>query len=101
MARLSAAVVAAALFAAIPWPALAAAAACAPRDDILARLAEQYDERPIGVGLTSSGALMELLVSPDGRTWTIILSLPDGQSCLVTSGESWQEREPEPQGEPV
>ncbi len=28
--------------------------------------------------------------SRDGKTWTIIISTPDGQSCLVAAGEGWR-----------
>ena len=47
-----------------------AAGPCYPRDAIHAHLAERYGERPVGVGVTA-GQLVELLVRPDGASWTV------------------------------
>ncbi len=64
--------------------------ACFPRDAALSRLAAKYGESLVAVGVTSKGALVEVLTSSDGGTWTIILSMPNGTSCLITSGEGWR-----------
>ena len=32
---------------------------------------------------------MEVLTSPDGGTWTIIVTTPQGFACLVAAGEGW------------
>ncbi len=63
---------------------------CFSRDAALSRLAAKYGEVPVAVGVTSKGALVEVLTSGDGGTWTIILSMPNGTSCLITSGEGWR-----------
>ncbi len=68
-----------------------AAPPCGPRADVLAQLAKTFDEAPIAVGLADSGALVEVLMSDRGATWTIIVSQPNGTSCLVAAGEAWQE----------
>lgn len=86
----------------LPWPALAAPS-CMPRDQALSWLAERYDERPVAQGLASNGALLELLASPDGGTWTIMLSTARGVSCPFAAGTDWQALEvaPVPAGEPL
>ncbi len=63
---------------------------CVPRDDALAHLAQKYREAPVAAGVTNKGGLVEVLTTGDGSTWTIILSLPNGVSCLVASGEDWR-----------
>ncbi len=63
---------------------------CDTRDRVLGHLAKKYGESPVAVGVTSKGALVEVLTSSDGGTWTIILSMPNGTSCLITSGEGWR-----------
>ena len=75
-------------------PAVAAAqeSACAPRETLVGQLAQKYSETPTAVGLSSDGSLVEVLTSDDGTTWTILISMPNGTSCLVASGESWTER---------
>jgi len=52
-------------------------------------LKETHGEVQRGSGVTNSGALVELWGTPDGSTWTILLTLPSGQSILIGSGTSW------------
>lgn len=81
-------------------PASAAPMACSPRDAVLDQLSARFHEAPVAVGLANNGALLELLASPAGETWTIIITMPNGTSCLVAAGHDWQEiAAPEP-GEP-
>ncbi|MGO1121210.1 hypothetical protein ACTL6U_21140 [Rhodovibrionaceae bacterium A322] len=63
---------------------------CNLRDKVLAHLAGKYSEAPVAVGVTSSGALLEVLSTPDGQTWTVLLTRPDGVSCLLAAGEGWR-----------
>ncbi len=63
---------------------------CNQRNDVLGHLAQKYQELPIAVGVTNRGGLVEVLATGDGKTWTIILSSPDGQSCMIAAGESWR-----------
>jgi len=63
---------------------------CDARDRVLTHLAKKYHEAPVAVGLTSGGGLIEVLSSGTGETWTIIVSNPDGVSCLVAAGEGWR-----------
>ena len=68
----------------------AASPQCGPRTALLDQLAKQYKEAPAAVGLANSGALVEVLTSEDGTTWTIVVSRPDGTTCLVAAGQEWQ-----------
>ena len=68
----------------------ASAEECYSRKAILDALKQ---EKVTAVGLTNVGALIELLTSDDGETWTIIYTKPNGMSCLVASGSYWLERE--------
>jgi hypothetical protein len=65
-------------------------APCNQRDDVLGHLAQKYQELPVAVGVTNRGALVEVLSTGDGKTWTIIISSPDGQTCMVATGEGWR-----------
>ncbi len=64
--------------------------ACSTRDDLLNRLSHAYAEMPVALGVASNGGVLEVLSSGSGSSWTIIITMPDGQSCLFASGESWQ-----------
>ena len=65
---------------------------CGDRTEILTRLADHYKEAPVGIGLASNGGLMELLTNESGRTWTLIITAPNGASCVVAEGEAWQQQ---------
>jgi hypothetical protein len=62
---------------------------CGERDALLAQLAAQYKEAPTGFGITPNGAVVELLTSEKG-SWTLLLTLPGGKSCLIGSGDGWE-----------
>ncbi len=68
----------------------AAQITCNQRDNVLGHLARKYQEVPVAIGVIDRGGLVEVLSTGDGKTWTIIISTPDGQSCLVAAGEGWR-----------
>lgn len=63
---------------------------CDGHEDVVAGLKTIYGEEPKGMGLERSGAVIELLVSPD-RTFTILLTRPDGESCVMAAGKNWED----------
>lgn len=67
-------------------------AGCGPRDEVLSQLAERYREAPVAIGLASNGGLIELLTADTGTTWTLIITAPNGSSCVLAEGEDWQQR---------
>ena len=91
--RLAAAIGAASLLMLGTWIGTAPAAAqtvCMNRADILEQLSSTYAETPIALGLEKRGDVFEIFSSGDGATWTMVLTRPDGATCLVASGEAWQ-----------
>ena len=62
---------------------------CAPHDKIAAALKQNFAEEVRAAGITSGGALIEIYTSPRG-TWTVVLTAPDGPSCLMADGVDWQ-----------
>ena len=58
-------------------------------------LTKQYSEAPVAAGVANSGALIEVLTNDGGATWSILVSQPDGTSCLVAAGREWQALKPE------
>ncbi len=63
---------------------------CNQRDSVIGHLAQKYQEVPVAIGVTNRGGLVEVLSTGDGKTWTIIVSTPDGTSCLIAAGEGWR-----------
>ena len=74
--------------------------ACSTRSEIISELAEKYGETVHGVGLRSSGSVLELFVSEKTGSWTIVITSSDGTSCAVDAGASWQDADA-PQGEGI
>lgn len=72
----------------IPEP-TQAAPACAPHAEALAILAKQYRERRVAAGVSNGGELVEVFATKDGATWTILVTAPNGISCIVAAGEGW------------
>jgi hypothetical protein len=86
-------ILAAALFLAgmaSPAPAVGQVSQCDTRTKVLGHLANKYQEAPVAIGVTSSGGLVEVLSTGDGNTWTIIMTSPQGMSCLIAAGEGWR-----------
>ena len=71
----------------------AAQTACSPRSDVVGHLAKKYGEAPVALGVTNKGGLVEVLTTGDGTTWTIIVSRPNGTSCMVAAGEGWRTKD--------
>jgi len=61
---------------------------CTSRAVMVEKLKAELNEKLDGVGITSSGSLLELFVSPNG-TWTVLSTNAIGMSCLALSGDGW------------
>ncbi|WP_142850637.1 hypothetical protein [Telmatospirillum sp. J64-1] len=84
-------VVAAAAMFGLAHPAAAQQQVCADRKLILESLADEYAEAPTSIGVTNAGNMVEVLTTSDGMTWTILMTMPDGTSCVMAAGEDWME----------
>ena len=67
----------------------AAQSLCMPREQIVEMLDTRYSESPIALGLASGGRLVEVFSTVDGSTWTLLLTAPDGTSCMMAEGQGW------------
>jgi hypothetical protein len=63
---------------------------CDRRDTVLEILQQKYGEQPVALGVTHNGGLVEVLTTGNGNTWSIIVTTPQGLSCLVSAGEGWR-----------
>lgn len=62
---------------------------CNARNVVLTSLKGNFSEKPTSMGLASNGNVVELLNSNEG-SWSIIMTMPNGVSCLMASGNYWQ-----------
>lgn len=74
---------------------------CAERNVLLSSLQREYSENPTAIGLASNGSVIELLTTPDGQTWTILMTRPDGTSCVIAAGEAWEALPQVAEGQPM
>jgi hypothetical protein len=63
---------------------------CDQRDSVLQVLQQKYKEQPVALGVTHNGGLVEVLTTGNDTTWSIIVTTPQGMSCLVAAGEGWK-----------
>ncbi len=63
---------------------------CGPRTAVVDRLAEGYGETRQSVGLGANNAVVEVFASHETGTWTITVTSPNGLTCLVASGQSFE-----------
>ncbi|WP_269931475.1 hypothetical protein [Aminobacter sp. HY435] len=62
---------------------------CDAHDNLVARLAEAFQERQIGYGVVGNSAVIEVFVSATG-TWTMTMTDVRGRSCIVAAGDGWE-----------
>lgn len=70
---------------------------CAQRDAMVKALKGKYQEQRRGVGVASRAGVMEIYVSAQG-TWTIVISMANGMSCILAAGRDWEELAIKPVG---
>lgn len=73
----------------VTGPALAAN--CAPRETVVERLASKYGESRKSMGLGANNAVVEVFASEETGTWTITVTSAKGMTCLVASGQAFEE----------
>lgn len=64
--------------------------ACLPHGKLVDLLSGRYSEQRIAMGLESNGRLFEIFAKDDGATWTMVVTTPNGASCVVAAGVDWQ-----------
>lgn len=69
-------------------PSVQITAQCDPYEITKSGLASKYGETRAGAGMMD-GYIIELWLSPDG-SFSVLLTTPQGLSCLIGSGNEWQ-----------
>ena len=64
---------------------------CQDRDAILAKLAKDYAELPVAIGMASNGGVLEVLATgTDNSSFTIIVTMPNGLACMLAAGQNFE-----------
>lgn len=64
---------------------------CAERERVLAQLTQKYGEARQGMGLAANNSVVEVFASTETGSWTITVTSPNGVTCLVASGQAYEE----------
>lgn len=70
--------------------ALSHEAVCAPWTDIKVRYAAKFKEVPVSSGIVNANLAIQVLASPDGETFTLVLVGSDGVGCIIAVGKGWE-----------
>ena len=71
------------------WPAVSQSV-CMARAEVEKQLGTNHAESPVALGLANNGSVFEVFATADGAAWTMIITLPNGTSCLFAEGEAWE-----------
>ncbi|GFE63277.1 hypothetical protein [Litoreibacter roseus] len=66
---------------------------CADRAVVLKKLSGQYGETRRSMGLAANNGIIEMHASDNTGTWTITVTRPDGVTCLLAAGNSFEQIE--------
>lgn len=79
-------------------PAAAETPNCADRATIVERLSSGYGENFAGGGVRNAQSIFEVWFSDESGTWTILMTTPDGRSCVMAAGTNWRRPHSDPDG---
>lgn len=77
----------------VPSTSLAQGQNCSNRDAVVERLSSKYGESRQSIGMAPKGRVVEVYASLETGTWTITVTMPNGITCLVASGQSFENLE--------
>ena len=63
---------------------------CSDRAHVGRLLKDDFGETVAWRALSRAGTVVEILSNDETRTWTIIVSTPQGLTCLVAAGQDWE-----------
>jgi hypothetical protein len=66
---------------------------CGARADFLKTLKDKFQEEGHALGMVGKSSVMEIFTSKAG-TWTIMVTAPEGRSCIIAAGNSWEDIPP-------
>ena len=66
---------------------------CDGHGDLVAGLAQAFQQKQIGYGVVGQAAIVEVYVSASG-TWTMLVTDVQGRSCIFATGDGWENTVP-------
>ena len=63
---------------------------CAPREIVLERLNDMFSESRRSIMVTG-GQIVEIFANLESGSWSLIMTRPDGITCMIGAGNSYEE----------
>lgn len=70
---------------------------CGKRADMVKALNDKYSEFGKAIAIAGQVNLVEVFASKAG-TWTILITTPEGKTCIIAAGNSWEDLPPVTEG---
>jgi hypothetical protein len=64
---------------------------CGPHQAVVERLASGYGESRQSIALGTNNTIVEVFANLEAGSWTITVTTPGGPTCLVASGQAYQQ----------
>ncbi len=64
---------------------------CAQRDVVVGKLNSDYGESRKTMGMTANNGIIEMYASEETGSWTITVTHPNGMTCLLAAGTSFEQ----------
>ncbi len=68
---------------------------CTQHGDLVNQLGKKYGEAVSASGFDGAGNFVQVFSSKTG-SWTIAISTPGGETCVISAGNNWQKEENQP-----
>lgn len=62
---------------------------CGRHSDLVAGLAQAFQQKQIGYGVVGEAAIVEIYVAANG-TWSMLVTDVKGRSCIFATGDGWE-----------
>ena len=66
---------------------------CVKRDKLSKFLENKYSEKPRGLGVSASGKQVFEVYASQAGSWTVVMTMTNGMSCIMASGHSWRDED--------
>lgn len=63
---------------------------CAEREKVVTHLAQKFGETRRSIGLGSNNAVVEIFASEETGSWSLTVTLPNGQTCMLATGHAFE-----------
>ncbi|MDZ4096507.1 MAG: hypothetical protein U1D35_16540, partial [Paracoccaceae bacterium] len=75
-------------------PAAHAQTVCTQRQSIVEQLSTKHTEQLSALGYQTGAQVLEVWSSSETGSWTLLVTRPDGISCVVATGSNWTQHIP-------